>query len=167
MVPELRRATPEDAGAAWALTMAGFETYRSFAPAGWDPPQETAETTRARLAREGAHGVVAVADGAVVGFGAFEPAREGVVRGRRIPGLAHVWAIFAAESHWGTGLATALLAGVTEAMRHDGFPEARLSTPSGQRRARRFYAREGWIEQGPPFDVPELGLELVELRRRL
>ena len=36
---ELRRITPEDAGAAHEVTMAGFRTYHAFAPEGWQPPR--------------------------------------------------------------------------------------------------------------------------------
>jgi GNAT superfamily N-acetyltransferase len=164
MGPELRPAAVTDAPAIAELTLAGFETYRSFAGAGWDPPAETAAATAQRLAGEGAWGLVAVSGGHVVGFAAYEPARDGF-GGPLIGGLAHVWAVHAAAPYWGTGLAATLLGIATAAIAEEGYPEARLHTPAGQQRARRFYAREGWAEAGGPFLAPELGLELVELRR--
>lgn len=164
MPTALRPATPADAEAITAVTRAGFETYRSFAPEGWSPPSETPDDTRSRLTAEGAWGVVAVGSEKVVAVGAFEPARDGF-KGPLIPGLAHIWAIFVAESHWGAGVATKVLAATTTEIWTRGFPEARLFTPAGQARARRFYAREGWNETTAPFLVPDLGLELVELRR--
>lgn len=167
MTPELRRATVADAAEVAALTGAGFATYRSFASPSWEPPEPTLTETAERLSRDGAWGVVAETGGDVVGVGAFEPAREGVTGAVVIDGLAHVWAIFVAQPYWGDGTATALLGAVTAEMRSQGFGEARLYTPAGQARARRFYAREGWAERGAPALVPEIGLELIELRRGL
>jgi hypothetical protein len=95
---ELRRITPEDAQAAHEVTMAGFRTYHAFAPRGWQPPPDMgAEGATKRLAREGSYGVVAVDVDAIVGFAAYEPAREETdegFAGPLIPGLAHVWAVF-------------------------------------------------------------------------
>jgi len=167
----VRPITPEDAQAAHEVTMAGFRTYYAFAPMGWQPPADMgAEGAARRLAREGAYGVVAVDAGAVVGFAAYEPAREEGdegFTGPLIPGLAHVWAVFVAESHWGQGVATRLLAALTDHIRAAGFVDARLYVASGQTRARAFYAREGWRDATEPFLVEKLGLELLEMRRSL
>jgi GNAT superfamily N-acetyltransferase len=110
---------------------------------------------------------VAEDDGAIVGFGAGEQALEGIVDGPRIPGLAHVWAVFVSERLWGRGVASALLAAVVDEARGRGFTEARLNTPVLQARARRFYGREGWSEVGEPIHVEALGLDMIELRRAL
>jgi GNAT superfamily N-acetyltransferase len=166
MPPELRRASATDVAGIVALADAAFAGYRSFAPPGWEAPAQTVSDTAGRLGRDGAWAVVASAGGAIVGVGAFEPAREGRV-GELMEGLAHVWAVFVAAAHWGDGTATAILAALTREMRRRGFGEARLYTPTGQARARRFYAREGWTERGAPAPAPEIGLELVELRRAL
>jgi GNAT superfamily N-acetyltransferase len=161
----LRPATTEDAAAALAVVREGFASYRSFGIPGWEPPAEPMHDMELRLA--GGWGAVVEEDGEVVGFGAFEQAREELREGPEIPGLAHVWAIFARETHWGAGVATALLAAVTAEAARQGFAEARLFTPALQARARRFYAREGWSERGEPFAVEPLGLDMVELRRPL
>lgn len=165
MAPELRRSTPEDAAACHAVTQAGLATYRSFAGPGYRPPPERADDLGARLARS--WGVVAEDGGEVVAFGAFEPARADVRTGPLVPGLAHVWAVFAAPSHWGTGVAAAVLEALVAAMRGQGHEEARLYTPALHLRARRFYEREGWEQRGEPFNEPALGLDLVQLRRAL
>jgi GNAT superfamily N-acetyltransferase len=112
--------------------------------------------------------VVAVDVDAIVGFAAYEPAREETdegFAGPLIPGLAHVWAVFVAESHWGQGVATRLLAALTDHIRTAGFVQARLYVAAGQTRARAFYTREGWQDATQPFMVEKLGLELVEMRR--
>jgi ribosomal protein L30/L7E len=41
-----RAATPDDAERMVAITVEGFETYRSFAPEGWTPPSASEETMR-------------------------------------------------------------------------------------------------------------------------
>lgn len=162
---ELRSATTDDAEAGWGLMREGFEHYRSFGIEGYAPPEQPVEDFAARLGARGAWGTVAVDGGAVVGIGAFEPAREQPREGPLVEGLAHVWAIFVAGTHWGTGAGTALLGAVTGEIHRQGYAEARLFTPARHARARRFYAREGWTERGEPFAVAELGLDMVELRR--
>jgi GNAT superfamily N-acetyltransferase len=166
---ELRSITLDDTQAAHDVAMAGFRSYDAFAPPGWVPPAEMGvEGIRARLAREEAYGVVAVDDDEVVGFAAYEPAREKLDERFTwpvIPGLAHVWAVFVAESRWGQGVSTRLLAGLTDHIRAAGFAEARLYVAARQTRARAFYTREGWREVTEPFLVEELGLELLEMHR--
>lgn len=167
MGSELRRASPQDAAAIAGLTAASFETYRSFAPAGWQPPDEGVERVARRLADPEGFAVVVEDLGELVAFGAYEQARRPHPDGPRVDGLAHVWGLFVAERRWGTGLGSVLLAAVIDAAAGEGpFREARLFTPEGQRRARAFYAREGWREVSGPFASP-LGLDLVELRRAL
>src|SRR3954451_520990 len=163
---ELRRITPEDAHAAHEVTMAGFRTYHAFAPRGWQPPDDMgAEGATRRLARGGRPGGVAVGDHALVRVAACEPAREETddgFAGPAIPELAHVWAVFVAESHWGRGVGTLLLADLTDHIRTAGFVQARLYVAAGQTRARAFYVREGWRNATEPFMVEKLGLELIE-----
>ena len=159
----LRPVTLDDVPAAKEVVREGFASYRSFGIPGWEPPEDPMHEMDERVAN--GWGVVAEEDGAIVGFGAFEQARESAREGPEVPGLAHVWAIFVRETHWGTGVARALLAAVTAEIARQGYEEARLFTPALQARARRFYAREGWTEVGEPFAVEALGLDMVELRR--
>ncbi|MCW2991246.1 MAG: family N-acetyltransferase [Solirubrobacterales bacterium] len=161
----LRPATAADVPAAEALVREGFGSYRAFGIPGWEPPEEPMRGMAERLA--GGWGTVYDERGSVVGFGAFQQATEGAREGADVPGLAHVWAIFVRETHWGAGVARALLAAVTDEASGRGYREARLFTPALQARARRFYAREGWTEVGEPFAVELLGLDMVELRRPL
>ena len=159
----LRPATSADLPAARAVIAEGFAHYRTFGVPGWEPPDDPIEELEARLA-EG-WGAVWEDEGAVAGFGAFTPARERPRDGDPIPGLAHVWAIFVRETHWGTGVAAALLDAVVAEIARRRYAEARLFTPALHARARRFYAREGWHETGGPQSIERLGLEIVELRR--
>ena len=164
-MPILRPATLDDAAGAHAVAQAGFAIYERFGVEGYRPPQETVAELRFRLER--GWGAIAEHQGRAVGFAAAEPGREEVRTGGFVPGLAHVWAVFVLEEHWGDGTAPALLALVLDEARARGFVEGRLFTPVLQERARRFYAREGWTERGEPELVEHLGLELIELRRPL
>ena len=164
-MPALRPATTDDAEAAHAVCVRGFAVYDSFGVEGYRRPGESPEELRGRLRNGWGH--VAEHAGAVVGFAAAEPGREEVRTGALVAGLAHVWAVFVDEAHWGDGTATVLLAAVLDEARTRAFTEARLYTPALHARARRFYAREGWSERGEPQLVEHLGLELLELRRAL
>lgn len=165
-----RPAAPDDAAAIAALTIGSFKAYASFAPAGWVPPgaDAEAELTRELVRRLGASawGVVAEDGGKLVGVATLLPATE-AGKPDPDPRLAHLWQLFVAESHWGTGLAVRLHAdGLAEAAAR-GFTSARLFTPAGQTRSRRFYEREGWAAVAPPFHDDRIGFALVEYRRPL
>jgi GNAT superfamily N-acetyltransferase len=167
--PELRPARVTDAPRLGVLVNDAFDVYRSFAPAGWEPPDpaEAERELRERLARSTTWCLVAEAEDRPVGYVAVQPASVATVPSDE-PGLAHVWHLFVERAYWGSGLARVLLAAALDHARAGGFTAIRLATPAGQARARRFYEREGFTVQGPPF-LPEddFGLELVEYRRPL
>jgi GNAT superfamily N-acetyltransferase len=164
-----RAATPDDAGRIVAITVEGFETYRSFAPAGWTPPSASEEAGRlVRLLGEGDVWYrVAEHEGELVGHVGFLPADR--VSFARIddPGLVHFRQLFVTRGHWGTGLATRLHAAAIDEARARRFTAMRLFTPGGQQRARRFYEREGWSLTRPPAFDARIGLEIAEYRRAL
>jgi hypothetical protein len=56
---------------------------------------------------------------------------------------------------------------VAEARAAGRYAAMRLHTPAEHARARRFYEREGWTADAPPFYEPMLGLTLVTYRRAL
>jgi hypothetical protein len=68
-----------------------------------------------------------------------------------------VWCIVAEEDGRLAGQVTVLPAAI-------GPRPMRLFVASGQRRARRFYEREGWRAASEPFLDPGPGLEIVEYR---
>ena len=160
-----RPARPEDAEAIAGVVAEGFASFRTFAPAGWISPEratpENVQAIRDRLWAPGAWAEVAEADGAVVGVCSFEPARRGP------PDAAYLIHVFVRRPWWGGGLARELLAAAVAAAAAAGYREMRLVTPAGQARARRFYAREGWREAGPPTPDARLGMAIVSLARPL
>ena len=108
--------------------------------------------------------LVAESDGRIVGHVAFLHAHTHDEPRAPIPGLAHVWRVFVAPEHWGTGLARELLRRAHAGMRERGYTRARLYTPKSQLRARAFYEREGWRPTGEQDYSDWLQLELVEYR---
>ena len=143
----------------------GFQTYRGFAPAGWDPPPAVLERARIaeRLPLPDAWCRLAEDDGAPAGHVALLAARSG--RREPIPGRGHLWMLFVREPWWGTGLAARLHALAIREAAGRGYREMRLHTPAGHARARAFYEREGWTTDGAVTFEPMIALDLVEYRR--
>lgn len=178
----LRPATPDDAQAIADLVGLSFEGYRSFAGSDWRPPDPAGPANllglEARLRSPDHWALVArEPDGRHVGHAAFLPARTPVGHagdgpaprdGPTVPGVAHLWQLFAHPDRWGTGLARDLLAAAVAAARDErGATQMRLFTPAGQARARAFYARERFEQVGGERMSSAVGLPMVELVRAL
>jgi GNAT superfamily N-acetyltransferase len=159
-----RPATADDIPQVAANVAAGFDSFREFAPAGWEPPPVSPD--EGPWLRERTWCMVGDEHGGVVAHVLFGPALTPEDDGRRpIPGLAHLYHLFVRRSFWGTGVAKELLDAAVAEMEARGHTQARLFTPAQQVRARRFYIREGWALAAEPRFEPLMGLELVELRR--
>ena len=147
-----RAATTQDAERIAAVTVEGFETYRSFAPEGWTPPSASEEAARlaSMLGEDHVWYLVAEHEGELVGHVGFLPADRVSFARVDDPGLVHFRQLFVSCGHWGTGLARRLHAAAVDEAGVRGFTGMRLFTPGGQQRARRFYEREGWWLARPP-----------------
>jgi GNAT superfamily N-acetyltransferase len=158
----IRPATLSDAPELAVTVGEGFESYREWAPAGWEPPSPPMQLSgiRARLPEDGCVCLLAEVDGAKAGHVAYIPAREET-------GVAHIWMLFVRRAWWGSGLATDLLTRAVASATHEGYAGMRLHTPAEHARARAFYEREGWTAPDPSFYEPMLGLTLVTYRLRL
>ena len=157
----LRPAEAADVGALLDISREGFESYRSFAPEGWEPPVFTEEDVVS--IDDVATWILAEEDGEPVGHVLLIPAsrsREPVDD----PALGHLMMLFVRHSHWGTPAARTLHAAMLDAAHERGFAELRLFTPVEQRRARRFYEREGW-RAVDEMAAPHLGFDVVQYRR--
>ena len=128
----------------------GFETYRSFAPPGWDPPPAALERSRiaGRLPLPDAWCRIAEAGGEPAGHVAILAARERTGERTPIAGVAHLWMLFVREPWWGSGLAAQLHALAVAEAAAQGYGAMQLDTPARQARARAFYEREGWRVDG-------------------
>jgi GNAT superfamily N-acetyltransferase len=165
---DIRVAVPDDAVALAGTTRLGFESYREWAPDGWEPPPHSLEirSIRERLRADTTWCALALdPTGEPAGHVGITHAAERDRPHVRIAGRAHLWMLFVRPPWWGSGLARKLHAlGLEEAARR-GYETIRLYTPYGAARARAFYEREGWTPAGRPFPEPLLGLDLVEYRR--
>jgi GNAT superfamily N-acetyltransferase len=162
----LRRAVPADAEELGRTALLGFETYRSFAPRGWEPPASEAELTRERLALPAVWCAVGEHDREMAGHVGFVAAALHAFPDED-PELAHLWGLFVRPEHWGTGLAASLHSAALAEASARGYRRFRLFVAAAQGRARRFYEREGWGAVGEPILEPYLGLEIFEYRRPL
>jgi GNAT superfamily N-acetyltransferase len=110
----------------------------------------TANSFRTRAAERAADTRVAEVDGAIAGFTMIVE--------------DEVEQVYVAAAHRGTGVADNLLADAERRIRMGGHRRAWLAVVAGNARARRFYERRGWVDDGPmvyaadgpsgPIDVP-------------
>jgi GNAT superfamily N-acetyltransferase len=155
-----RVARPADA-ATMARTMhTGIETYRAFAPTGWEPHAPPQFVERMTETLRDRHAWALLAD--VAG----EPAAHVAMFPDWQPGGAiYLWHLFVRPAWWGSGLAGALHDAFIAEAGERGYRDARLHTPAANARARRFYERRGWRVSAPPETW--IGLPVIEYRCRL
>jgi GNAT superfamily N-acetyltransferase len=136
----MRPARPADAETLVRTTRLGQETWRAFAPGGWDlaPYADHVARMREWLSRPGAWGLLGFVAGEPAGHAAMLPGSW------EEPRAAILFGLFVRPPWWGTGLASALHAAFVEHARAAAFPHAWLSTPAAHARARRFYERRDW-----------------------
>jgi GNAT superfamily N-acetyltransferase len=163
-----RTFRPEDGPGLVALVRACDETYRSWLPAGWTPP-EVAPDWASRFAEPDRWTVLVEDERAVAGFASFRQAYEGVPpaeTGAVLEGVAHVGAVFVAPSHWRRGIARRMLDLAEEAMRERGFTRAILWTPDGAP-AEQLYSALGWARDGRRLWHDWVGVWVVGYSKRL
>jgi len=131
----LRPGRPEDARELAELWHAGWRD----AHLGHVPEElaraRTEESFRARAAERVGETTVAVIGGAVAGFV--------LVAGDEVE------QVYVAAPHRGTGVAGVLLAEAERRVRTNGHAKAWLAVVPGNARARAFYERAGWRDEGP------------------
>ena len=120
---------------------------------------------RERLARRFIEGeqfdiFVAEDEGAIVGFVATGPP-DAEDETRR-----ELYAIYVVPSSWGSDAGRELLRAAVQAMRDRGEAEGILWVLTDNPRARRFYEREGWIEDGEG-ETEYLGISAPLVRYRI
>jgi GNAT superfamily N-acetyltransferase len=159
----LREARVEDAEGfvrayevAWDATLAEIagarlDTFMSF--------DARVESFRAGLARQAPDSRVWVAEmgGEIVGTAVCR--REGETS-------AELSALYVVPASWGTGVARALMDAALASMQELGARDAVLWVGEANGRARRFYEREGWVDDGTSR-ASEIGPPEVRYRLEL
>ncbi len=142
---KLRPAGPADAEAvSEVLTAAGVEAWGSFLGADRVEQANRGRHHPADLVAEDAEGVI--------GFVAWEAETGEITR------------LYTHPRAWGSGAGRALLDAALDALRAAGRRQAWLNTEERNTRARAFYERHGWREDGPPRVRDWHGARLVEPR---
>ncbi len=131
----LRPARADDAAAVAEIWRLGWRDGHLG-----DVPQElvearTDESFRSRATARVAEMTVAEVDGDVAGF--------------VLVAEDEVEQVYVDAAHRGTGVADALLLEAERQVRENGHTEAWLAVVVGNARARRFYERAGWRDDGP------------------
>ena len=130
----LRPARPEDAPAVAEIWRQGWRD----AHLGHVPDELLTARTHSsfdtRAGERTGDTVVAVADGAVAGFVMVTD--------------DEVEQVYVAAAHRGSGVAAPLLAEAERLVRAGGYERAWLAVVAGNTRARRFYERNGWVDEG-------------------
>jgi GNAT superfamily N-acetyltransferase len=161
VAPDLtfREGTVGDAATMAATVGIGFDGYRAFAPAGWEPPAFAVEAAaiRSRMVGHDAWAYMA--------FDGDEPAGHVALLADPTPGTVYLWQLFLRPAQWGTGLADRLHEAFLAEARARGYERGRLKTPVAHARARRFYERNGWETDGLAALDDSLRLELLVYTR--
>jgi GNAT superfamily N-acetyltransferase len=81
---------------------------------------------------------------------------EGAVAGFVMVVGDEVEQVYVGQDHRGSGVASVLLAEAERRVQQGGHDTAWLAAVAGNERARRFYAKHGWVDEGP-FDYQAQG----------
>jgi ribosomal protein S18 acetylase RimI-like enzyme len=141
----IRPATKADSDAVAAVVLAAAEEA-------WSSFLGRERIIEANRGRAHPADLVAVDDGGVFGFVAWDVETGEITR------------LYVHPRGQRRGAGRALLGQALEALAAAGRRQAWLNTEHRNAGARRFYTREGWVEQGPPRRRNWHGAELVEPR---
>jgi predicted cupin superfamily sugar epimerase/GNAT superfamily N-acetyltransferase len=142
--PLFRPGTPDDEAAVARIWEAGWRDGHLGHTPDELLPSRTPESYRSRTADRVSDTTVMIVDGEVAGFV--------MVVGDEVE------QVYVDAGHRGTGLAGLLLAEAERLVAAGGHPRAWLAVASGNARARRFYEREGWTDEGEfAYDAPVEG----------
>lgn len=160
---QVRKARSEDAAAIAEIDVASWRAaYGELMPASYldslDVAQKAAGWRRGieRDAAKGKRTLVVEAEGQVVGFAVVGPDDEAG------PGL--LWLMYVHPEHWGRGAAPPLMDISLDALLELGHSTARLWVLQANTRARRFYERCGWIQDGATGVATHGGADLSTVR---
>ena len=133
----LRRATPEDASDVADIWYRGWQDgHLGFVPQELVDAR-TEDSFRARASQRVGDTTVASVDGSVAGFVMVVD--------------DEVEQVYVSAHHRGAGTAALLMGEAERQVRANGHEKAWLAVVAGNTRARAFYEKAGWLDEGP-FD---------------
>jgi ribosomal protein S18 acetylase RimI-like enzyme len=166
----IRPASPDDAGQIAVVHVRSWQaTYRGLVPQdyldGLDPADRVARwrgvVQDLDWPRDGVY--VAERDGTVCGFVSLGATRDP----DGDPGqTGEISAIYLLPEFWGHGLGGAMMASALGSLAAAGYQQATLWVLDSNERARRFYARGGWADDGAVKRDDSWGFPLHEVRYR-
>jgi L-amino acid N-acyltransferase YncA len=169
----VRLASPGDVATVADLHVRSWlAAYRGIVPDrvldGLSVERRAASWARSLAARDSDSGLerrvwVVEQAGSVVGFASTGPSRDDDTD----PGTGEVEAIYLAPEAWSRGLGSALLRAAANDLRARGYGPLVLWVLRANRRARRFYERAGWREDGAERPIDFDGVPVAEIRYRL
>jgi ribosomal protein S18 acetylase RimI-like enzyme len=111
--------------------------------------------------------LVAEHDGRVIGFFIAGPSRDDdTATDGTGDGTGEVWAVYIHPDSWRLGAGSALMTEGLERLKAAGFTEATLWVFEGNGRARGFYERHGWRQDGATEIFERGGGQAIEVRYR-
>jgi len=149
--PRIRRATPADAAELAAFAVRAFREAYGPRNEPADVELHVAETydadqTAAELADAAVRCLLALEDGAIVGYALLGAGRAHAAVAARAP--CEVRRFYVDGSRHGRGVAAALMAAAVDEARDAGCDRLWLTTWEHSLRARRFYAKSGFDDVG-------------------
>jgi GNAT superfamily N-acetyltransferase len=105
--------------------------------------------------------LVAVDADAIIGF-----ATIGLPSSDDVPGAGELLALYVDPDRWGTGAGRALIAAARHRLAARGHAFAVLWLLEGNARGARFYAADGWADDGARRTMPVWGIRVDERRLR-
>lgn len=163
----VRRATPADAPAiaevhVWSWQSAYRGLIADAVLGALTPERRQPQWEQTLTAPDERIGVwLAEVDGEVVGFSSIGPSPD--------DDSGMLFTLYLHPERIGTGVGHALLVRAEEGMIAAGFEEATLEVLRDNARARRFYERHGWVQDGEAFEQDWGGgpFSVVAYRKRL
>lgn len=166
----VRAATPSDAEQIASVHVRSWQAaYRSLLPQDYldqlDPADRLPRWRRTLReidpARDGV--IVAVEDGRICGATWFGPTRDSDTDPAEVGELIGIYLL---PEAWGKGLGQTLMTAAVQQLAAAGYTQAALWGLESNARARRFYAKAGWAEDGAVKQDDRLGFPMTEVRYR-
>ncbi len=149
---------------AWQVAYRGIfpDRFLDDLSAGFDDRMKRWQVIITTPEQPGSVTLVAERDGEILGWLSYGPSRDEDAP----PAEGEVYGIYIHPEHWGSGAGHALMDQGTKELRAAGYAEATLWVLEDNPRARRFYARHGWREDGAIEEFERGGATAMELRYR-